>query len=135
MAKVPDLKRITVEDFSPDDRPLVKKLAFVINSFHEQVRNALNQNINFDNLAQEVKTLSFSTDITGQPLNQLTFQSNLANRVQGIQVVRTVITSDNTQVVETLPVISWSQNVRLITITHIGGLLPETGYQLTLLTL
>jgi hypothetical protein len=135
MARVPDLKRLAAEDFPADDQPLVRKLAFIINSFHEQVRDALNRKIDFDNLSQEVRTLSFATNSSGQPLNTITFQSSLLNRVQGILPVRTVITSNNTQSAQTMPVITWSQNAKLVTITNIGGLLPETQYEITILTL
>lgn len=135
MGKVPDLKRVTVEDFKSDDQDLVGKLAFIINSFHEQVRNVLSKNIDFDNLAQEIKVLSFSTNSTGQPLNTLTFRSNLFNKVQGITPIRLVITSNNTSFPTETPIISWSQNANLITITHIGGLSAETAYDLTILTI
>ena len=135
MARVPDFKRITVEDFKAEDQPLVKKLAFPINSHIEQVRSALSKNIDFENLNQELKTLSFTTNENSQPLTDLTFRSNLTSRVQGIMVVRTVITSSNTSYASTLPVISWSQAADQVFILNIGGLEPETGYELTLLTL
>jgi len=135
MAKIPDLKRVTAEDFPKEDQALVKKLGFTINSFHEQVRGALNRNINFENLSQEIKVLQFSTNALGQPLNQVSFKSSINNRVQGMIIVRATITTNNTQVVQTMPILSWTQSVNLVTITNIGGLLPETGYELTILTL
>lgn len=135
MGRVPDLKRVTVEDFRSEDRPLVKKLAFIINSFHEQVRSALNKNIDFENLNQEVRTLSFTTGEDGQPLNTLSFRSNMNSRVQGMLTVRTVITSNNTAFQAQKPEISWSQDGNLVTLTFIGGLAANTGYQLTILTL
>ena len=135
MGKVPDLKRITVEDFPKEDRQLVEKLAFIINSFHEQVRSVLNKDVDFDNLSQELKIISFTTNSNGQPLNQVSFRSNLTDRVQGILPVRVIITSNNTLSASQMPVITWSQNSNLITITNIGGLLPETGYEISLLTL
>lgn len=135
MAKAPDLKRITVEDFPSEDRDLVSKLAFIINSFHEQVRNALSKNIDFDNLAQETKVLTFTTNNASQPLNEVTFKSALSRNIQGISVIRAVITSDNTSYPTQLPIISWSQNASLVKITYIGGLEPETKYELTILTI
>lgn len=135
IGRVPDLKRITVEDFKSEDRDLVQKLAFIINSFHEQVRNVLNQSVDFDNLAQELQTINFTTNSSGQPLNTVKFRSNLVNRIKGILPVRVVITSSNTRYATQLPVITWSQNGQQITIVNIGGLEPETGYELTLLTL
>jgi len=135
MGQAPDLKRVTIEDFDKDDQKLVGKLAFIINSFHEQVRSVLAKNVDFDNLAQEVKTLSFTTGSGGQPLNTVSFKSDIANKIQGISTVRLVITSNNTSFPTQLPVISWSQNASLVTITNIGGLQAETRYDLTILTI
>lgn len=135
MAKIPDFKRVTAEDFPEEQQALVQKLGFIINSFHEQVRNILNKKVDFDNLAQEVKVLEFGTNEFGEPLNELSFRSNLNSRVTGILPVRVVITSSNTQSATELPVITWTQSVGLVTITNISGLLPETRYELTLLTL
>ena len=135
MGRVPDLKRLTAEDFPSEQQPLVSKIGFIINSFHEQVRSVLNRNIDFENLSQELQTLSFTTDSTSQPLSQLSFRSNIANRVQGILPIRVIITSSNTQSAVNLPVITWSQDVNIVTITNISGLAAETTYQITLLTL
>lgn len=135
MARIPDLKRLTVEDFAKEDQPLVRKLAFIINSFHEQVRSALAGNLDFTNLSQEIKTLSFTTGDNSQPNNSLNFTTGLANRVQGIIVVRTVITSNNLAFQETAPVVSWAQNNNIINLSYIGGLAPNTTYDLTLLTM
>ena len=133
MARVPDLKRLAKEDFPAEYRELIERLAFPINSHIEQVRSALNRNINFENLSQELKTLSFVTGSNGQPLNALTFKSELASNVQGIMAVRVEITTDNTSFPTQLPVFSWTQEGNLVTFLNIGGLSPETGYQVTIL--
>ena len=59
----------------------------------------------------------------------------MANRVQGILPVRTVITSNNTSYASEMPVISWTQNGQIVSIVNIGGLSAETGYSITILTL
>lgn len=135
MARIPDLKRIAKEDFPAKYRDLIEKLAFPINSHIEQVRSALNKNINFENLNQEVKILSFTTGSNGQPLTTVTFRSDLSSRIQGILPIRTVITSSNTTFQDNTPMISWVQNENIVTINYIGNLTPETGYQITILTL
>lgn len=135
MGKTPDLKRIVKEDFPEEYRGLIEKIAFPINSFHEQVRNLFNKNIDFTNLNQEIKVLTFTTNENKKPINTLSFNSGLSTRVQGMQVVRIVITSSNTSFAETMPVISWTQNDKLVTINNISNLLPETAYSLTVLTL
>ena len=135
MGRVPDLKRLTVEDFKPEDRPLVQKLAFIINSFHEQVRSTLNKNINTDNLAREIKTLTFTTGENGQPLNTLVFKSGLVSNIIGINVIRLNITSNNQSFPSQMPLISFSQNNEIITITNIAGLENETEYQMVIETI
>lgn len=79
--------------------------------------------------------MSFTTGATGQPLNTVSFKSGIVNKIQGILTVRSVITSDNTSFPTQVPVISWSQNASLVTITNIGGLQAETRYDLTILTI
>lgn len=135
MARIPDLKRLAKEDFPAKYRDLIEKLAFPINSHIEQVRSALNKNINFENLNQEIKTLTFTTGSDSQPLNTVTFRSGISGRVQGIIPIRTVITTSNTSFAANTPIISWTQNAEIVTINFIGNLQAETGYQITILTL
>ena len=115
---------------------MVQKLAFIINSFHEQVRSTLNRNIDSANLARELRTLTFSTGETGQPLNTLSFKSDLGSvRVTGINVIRLVITSENMRYPTGLPLISFSQNGDLITINNIAGLESGIEYEMSLETI
>lgn len=132
MARVPDLKRLTVEDFPKEDQGLVSKIAFVVNSFHEQVRSALNKSINFDNLDQQVVTLSFLTNDQGQPLSTQQFRSELQTNVRGILPI-SINVNNNQGLASTMPVINFTQNENLVSIPFIGGLQPETRYSLTLL--
>lgn len=101
----------------------------------EQVRSALSKNINFENLSQELKVLSFTTGSDGQPLSTLSFASSLSSNVQGFQTLRVVVTSDNTSFASQVPLFSWTQEANLVTIQNIGGLEAEKGYQVTILTL
>lgn len=103
-----------------------------MNSFHEQVRSALNKSINFDNLDQQVVTLSFITDDQGQPLATQQFTSNLQGNVKGIIPI-SVKLQNNQGFVNQMPVINFTQNENLISVPFIGGLAPETRYTLTLL--
>ena len=106
MGRVPDFKRIAKEDFPQEDHALIEKLAFPLNSHMEQVRNALNKSINFDNLAQELIPLRVQTGGNSKPLNTLTFKSNLLNKVQGILVVSASVVSNNLAYPEQAPFIS-----------------------------
>ena len=135
MGRVPDLKRITVEDFPKEDQNLVGKLAFVINSFHEQVRSVLNRSIDTTNLAQEIITLSFVTGDSAQPLNPLVFRSTLVNRVRGLIPISLNITSNNQASPSQAPFISFTQAGNQVTIGNIAGLESGVAYELTILTI
>lgn len=132
---MPDLKRIAKEDFPAEYQTLIEKLSFPINSHMEQVRNLFNKGIDFDNLTQELITLTVQTNSTSQPLNRITFKSNLTNRVRGIVVISANITSSNLTYPQSAPFISFSQNLNIVTINNISGLAPETTYELLLLTI
>ena len=132
---MPDLKRITVEDFPKEDQNLVGKLAFVINSFHEQVRSVLNRSIDTTNLAQEIITLSFVTGDSAQPLNPLVFRSTLVNRVRGLIPISLNITSNNQASPSQAPFISFTQAGNQVTIGNIAGLESGVAYELTILTI
>lgn len=131
MAKIPDIKRIAKEDFEPEYQGLIDRLAFPINSFMEQVRNAFNGNIDFTNLAQEVQTISFITNENGQPMNKISFKTKLTNAVQGINIINVKFTN-NANPIESLPFINFSQNDKTINISYIGGLKINSKYQITL---
>lgn len=135
MARPPDFKRISKEDFASENQELVGKLAFIINSFHEQVRSALNKSLNTDNLAQEIKELTFTTNESSQPLNNLVFKSGLLSNVVGINVIRLEITSNNQIYPTTMPLISFTQSGELVNINNIAGLEAGLTYKLTLQTI
>lgn len=135
MGKAPDLKRIVKEDFPSEYQVLIEKLAFPLNSHMEQVRNLFAKGIDFDNLTRELITLTFQTNSSGQPINTLTFKSNLKNRVRGINVISANITSSTLTYVTQAPFISFTQNSNIITVLNISGLQPETTYEFLLETI
>lgn len=135
MSRVPDFKRIVKEDFPAQYQDLIEKLAFPINSHMEQVRNALNKNINFDNLAQDLVTLRILTGANSQPLNNVTFKSKLLSKIRGIMVISATNVSSNTTYQQIQPFITFSQNLDIVNIISIGGLSPNTTYDLLLQTI
>ena len=131
MAKNIDFKRITVEDFPQENQTLIEKLAFPINSFFEQVRNAFNKNITVDNLAEERITLRVQTNDSGTPLNTLSFKTGLS-RVVGVRVLSASVVTPVGTYLQTTPFISFSQNSSIITINNIAGLGSNITYDLLL---
>lgn len=135
MGKVPDLKRISKEDFPSEYQALIEKLAFPLNSHMEQVRALFSKGIDFENLTQELITLKVQTNEKSVPNNRITFKSSLRNKLKGIVVISANITSDNTSFVQSQPFISFSQNLNIVQINNIAGLAAETTYELLLLTI
>lgn len=133
MARIPDLKRIAKEDFNSDDRNLVGKLALPINSFHEQVRNALNGNIDFTNLNQETITLSITVDANGIPVTDTKFKSNLKTTVKGTTCIRAFNLTTATNYPISQPFINFTENNHILTINHVTGLQANEKYNLTLI--
>jgi len=60
-------RRIIVEDFPKESRPVVEKLATVINSFQEEVVTLTQGNIGIDNLNRSIVSIDVVTDATGKP--------------------------------------------------------------------
>lgn len=135
MARLPDFKRLAKEDFPQKYQDLIGQLALPINSHIEQVRNALNKNIDFTNLAQDIITLTFTTTDKGQPISELKFKSTLTNKVKGILPVSLTITSANGLYPAVYPMISFQQVENIVYIKNIAGLSNNTGYSLTFITI
>lgn len=132
MSKLPDIKRITKDDFDSQYQGLIDRLAFPLNSFMEQVRNILNKGVDFDNLAQELVTVTIQTNDVSMPISKVSFKTNLTNRIKGIMVISGQITSDNTSYVTQYPFISFTQNNSVITINNISGLDKQKTYSFLL---
>lgn len=139
MARIPDLRQITKEDFDQKDQKLIDKLAFPINNFMQQVIGVLKNGVDFNNLNQQLLTVTVSVDATGFPVNTVQFKSTLTTKVAGLICINAVNTSSTIRYPEAQPFISWSQNNSVITLNNISGLGIPSGqtnsdtYQMTLL--
>lgn len=135
MARVPDFKRITKEDFDKESQRLIERLAYPLNSFMEQVINALNRNIDFQNLNQEIIEITVTVDSSGKPLIPLQYKSNLRSRVQGMICIRAEnLTTTNTPPVNT-PFATFIQTTNIVTVSNIKGLTANESYKLNFLTI
>lgn len=133
MARPLDFKRIAKEDFNSEDRGLVEKLALPINSFFEQVRNALNGDIDFQNLNQKIVTLRVRVDASGNPVVLTKFKSEINGRALGIICINAVNNTNATNYPTGTPWISYTENSALITVNNITNLAQDDVYTLTLL--
>jgi hypothetical protein len=127
--RVTNYKRIAKEDFEPEMQDTIEKLASSINSFADQVIQAFNGNIGFDNLTQEVVQFNVETDATGKLKTQTEVKSNL-RRVQGYTVIRVEVQGAG-GMPTAVPLISFTQTETSVRIQSVMGILPNVKYRIT----
>jgi len=132
MAKIPEIKRLVKEDFPKESQGIVDRIAFSYNPFVEQMVNAMNKQLNFDNLAQEVKDLTVITDLTAgsnfaSPKQTISFNTVLSAKIKGIVCIGAQNLTDNEVPVLSTPFIHYTTQGSVITILHVTGLPPLVG--------
>lgn len=133
MAKLGFLRRLVKEDFKPDDQEFISKVAFILNPAFESITNALNKNLTFtDNLNAQVKELNV-TVVSGQPIQALSFRSELKGSCKAIWCVRAENQTNTATYVSGAPFISFSESQGQILINHITGLQDNQEYKLRII--
>ncbi len=141
MARVPDLRQITKEDFDSKDQKLIDQIAFPINNFMQQVINVMKNGIDFNNLNQATITFTASVDSNGKPTTPVQFQNTLSTKVIGIICINALNTSSILRYPQATPFISYTTNGNLVTVNNIAGLGIPSGqtnsdtYTFTILTI
>lgn len=122
MALIPTQRLLKPEDFDTKDQALIQKLAFPINTFMQQVISALNKNLDFNNLNQQINTFTVSVDANGAPTSPIQFTVNLTTKLYGLYVINAVNTSSIIRYPIAQPFISYTSNANKVTINNIAGL-------------
>jgi hypothetical protein len=133
--KLNNFKRLIVEEFPQETQPTVEKLSFALNPFLEQVVNAFNKNIDFDNLNQEVIEFTVTVDANGRPTTQTELRSSLRTKVRGYIVIRAQSEDPNGPLPLSTPLISFSQNESGVRITGVTGLPANNKFRLTVISI
>jgi len=129
--KIAAPKRLRAEDFGSDDRDLINRLAYVINTFFDDVNKALSKNIDFTNLNRELITLSVKIDGSGLVMNKPQVKTSITGKPAGFNVLKASRT-DTVGFPTSAPFVSFDFNGDIITITNITGLQANSEYNLTL---
>lgn len=88
MAKIQGFKRLIVEDFKEEDRDMVGKIGYAINTFAEEVSNAFNKSLTIeDNLNWTRKDISVQVDNKGVPIVPQVLASGLPAVCKGMLVI------------------------------------------------
>lgn len=134
MARIPDFRRIDKADFDKDIQDSIDKLAFPLNSFMEQTRTALQGNLDFTNINQQIISLTVTVDATGIPTQKTQYRSTLKSKVAGNICIAAFNVTNPTHFPTTAPFISFNINENIITILNITGLQANEKYQLSILS-
>jgi len=129
MAFIDNLRRIKVEDFPDKDRETVDRIAEYYNSFADQVTNAINGNLDYDNLRNDIKEIQVTVGSNGVPTTSTTFIGDIGMR--GTKVVRADNLTNKTNYVTAQPFIIYDAkgNGEYI-INKITGLVANNTYKL-----
>lgn len=121
-------KRITSESVSDESREAVEFVGAAVNTFMEEVYIAVMGNLGTEsNLNREFKTLTIEVDADGIPKRNISFQTGLKTKIQGMQVIRTFLARPIAA-----PFVGFDENAGVVKITYVLGLAPDTKYQLVI---
>jgi hypothetical protein len=132
--KVQSFKRITTESVSEDYVPIVDSIGYSVNTFAEEVINALNKNITVeDNLNMEFKELEVTVNNNGVPNKELQFTTNLRTRLKGLTVIKIENLTNSNSYLTGAPFVTFNQSSQLLTVKQVTGLISNNKYKITLL--
>jgi hypothetical protein len=130
--KLPNFKRLFLEDFDPKDQNLVGKLASIINIGFETIYTALNKKLTIsDNLAATERNITVVVDNNGIPKNEVIFSLDTPNsQVKGVFVGKCENLTNSSSYPTSGVFITWVQVQSGIKVLHITGLKPNETYRL-----
>lgn len=138
--KLSGYKYIYENDFKPEERELIRKLANSLNVGIENVYLALNNRLTLaDNIQGTFKQIDITLDSNGLPTDTTGFQldrqggTQVVPNVQGILVLRAENLVSTTVFPTATPLISFSQDNEFLQINHVSGLPAGYTFRLTLM--
>jgi len=130
MAKLQGFKRIQTEDFPKEYQSVIDRLGYSINVFAEQVLDAFNKKISYDNLNRSYISLNVDVSVLGVPNDELIIKIPTSGFI-GFNCVSAENLDDDTGVIG-CPFITY---IRLsngsIRVTNIVGLPANKNFRLT----
>lgn len=132
MARPPIRREITTEDFEPEYSQLVTRLAYVINPFIGEVTEALDKDIDFDNLESNLISLTLTIGNDGAITTGNQVNVGIINPL-GISVIGARNTINSAIYPTSMPFISFTPiGNNIIRIDNITGLTQGT-YQINMI--
>ncbi len=132
MGRLANVRRINTQDFKSEDQETVAKLAEILNFFMEDAVNALNGQINYDNLAKNLISITLSVDENGVPRETTSIETGITNPTY-LEVKRVRNLTNSVVYPTGTPLISYTETgTTRVTINNITNLLPNTTYNLVI---
>ena len=128
--QIDNVKRITIEGFDPDHQQTGAKIAELYNFSMEQITNAINGNIDIDNLNREIIEITLKVDANGTPILNSKFSAGSGMR--GSKVIRALNKTNINKYVGNCPFITYvpTSTSGVYVIKNIAGLEANNEYQL-----
>lgn len=131
MARLDSVRRINYQDYPEEDQETVEKLSVILNFFMEDVVNAINGNLDFENMNRELITLTVTVGTNGVPIAETRFASSLD--IAGLKVIRADNLSNTTGFVSNAPFITYrNSGTGIYTVTNITGLTAGQSFRLVI---
>lgn len=131
MSLLDNVRRIIIEDYEEEERPLVSKLAGTLNNFMEQVVSTVNGNLDFDNINRKISTFEVTVDSTGKPITSTKFSGKRG--VKGTSVINIENLTNTNVFPDNHPFISYtSTGEGIYTVRKITGLPISNKFRITL---
>lgn len=132
MAKISPNRRISAEDYEGENQQLIESLAYNLNPFMQEVTDAINGNLDFENLAANRLQAVISVDAKGKPLSGDQVNTGVTNP-SGFQVISAVNQTNPAVYPSGQPFISFSpQGNGIVKINNISNLPANNRFLLTI---
>jgi hypothetical protein len=132
MARLQKNKRFLKEDFDPKNASLIDKIGIIFNNFAEELYDAFQGNINFDNLNQAIAQITTKV-VSGVPSVDLKFKSLINGSIQGIACIKAENLTNTSTYPTSQPFLSYTEDSGIVTVQNISGLQDNNNYRLTLI--
>lgn len=130
MSKITVPNRIRTEDFDAESQPLIGKIGPGINKFQDQIVDLINNGkLDFDNLNRQKQDFDVLTDASGNIQTPVAIKLALKSKPYGINIVRLLNINNPDILPNYMPLISFTFNDSILTITSIKGLTSSAKYR------
>ncbi len=128
MAKVPDLRRITTEEFPEEIRESIEKLGIILNQYMQENNSALNGNLDNFNLNRDIKNFNVNVTSDGIPKSETLIKHKVKGQLKGLYVIKVQNLSPTATYLTGAPFVEFTTKGDLLRVLHITGLTPDVDY-------